>query len=144
MRDFSVPVAILDEVAFFRIEGVYADRKVIDSIRRAQAAFPRAKLTKTSSRYAKAGERYRDSSTRPTRPDLLCFVAASWDMNPTISKEFLDAERQRDPEYFDREYGAVFADSITSAFSREAVAVPSLLSAIDRTPTSAVPPMALL
>jgi hypothetical protein len=56
-----------------------------------------------------------------TPPDLLCFVAASWDMNPPMSKEFLDAERQHDPEYFDREYGAVFADSITSAFSMEAV-----------------------
>lgn len=55
-RGFSIPVAVLDEVAFFRIEGVNVDRDVIDAIRPAQATFPHAKLIKISSPYAKAGE----------------------------------------------------------------------------------------
>jgi hypothetical protein len=120
-RGFSVPVAILDEVAFFRVEGVNVDKEVIDSIRPAQATFPRSKLIKMSSPYSKAGELYRDFSTRLTRDDLLCFKAASWEMNPTISKSFLDSERERDPEMFEREYGAEFTDSISAAFTRESV-----------------------
>jgi hypothetical protein len=122
-RGHSVPVAILDELAFFRVEGVNVDKEVIDSIRPAQATFPRAKLIKISSPYSKAGELYRDFSTRLTRDDLLCFKAASWEMNPSISQSFLDSERERDPEMFEREYGAEFTDSISAAFTREAVEV---------------------
>ncbi len=120
-RGFSIPVAILDELAFFRVEGVNVDKEVIDAIRPAQATFPRSKLIKISSPYAKQGELYHDFARRHNRPDLLCFRAASWDMNPSISQVFLEAERERDPEYFDREYAALFTDSISSAFSREAV-----------------------
>lgn len=120
-RGFSIPVAILDEVAFFRVEGVNVDKEVIDAIRPAQATFPRAKLIKISSPYSKAGELYRDYSTRAARDDLLCFQAPSWDMNPRIPQSFLDSERARDPEMFDREYGAIFTDTISAAFTREAV-----------------------
>jgi hypothetical protein len=120
-RGFSIPVAILDELAFFRVEGVNVDKEIVDAIRPAMATFPRAKLIKISSPYAKAGELYRDYVTRGNRPELLCLQAASWEMNPSIPQTFLDAERERDPEMFDREYGAKFTDTISSAFTREAV-----------------------
>ncbi len=120
-RGYSIPAAILDELAFFRVEGVNVDKEVVDAIRPAQATFPRSKLIKISSPYAKAGELYRDYASRTTRDDLLCIQAASWQMNPSIPKKFLDSERSRDPEMFDREYGALFTDTISSAFSREAV-----------------------
>ena len=120
-RGFSIPVAILDEVGFFRVEGVNVDKEVIDAIRPAQATFANSKLIKISSPYGKQGELYRDFATRNQRPDLLCFQATSWEMNPEIAASFLEAERARDPEYFEREYAAIFSDSITTAFSREAV-----------------------
>ena len=97
------------------------DKEVIDAIRPAQATFVNSKLIKISSPYGKQGELYRDIATRNQRPDLLCFQATSWDMNPGIAASFLEAERTRDPEYFEREYAAIFSDSITNAFSREAV-----------------------
>ncbi len=121
-RGFSIPVAILDEVAFFRVEGVNVDREVINAIRPAQATFPRSKLIKISSPYAKQGDIYSDFASRHDRPDLLCFKAPSWEMNPTIREEFLKTEQERDPEYFDREYGADFTNTVSSVFSREAVA----------------------
>src|SRR5207247_10964698 len=58
-RGFSVPVAILDEFAFFRVEGVNVDKEIVDSIRPAMATFPRAKFLKVSSPYGKAGELWR-------------------------------------------------------------------------------------
>ena len=119
-RGFSIPVVILDEVAFFRVEGVHVDKEVIDAIRPAQATFPRSKLIKISSPYGKQGELYRDFSTRHHRPELLCFQAPSWKMNPSIPQSFLDSQRERDPEHFEREYGAIFSDTLTSAFRREA------------------------
>jgi hypothetical protein len=120
-RGFSIPVAILDELAFFRVEGVNVDKEVIDAIRPAQATFPRAKLIKISSPYAKAGELYRDYANRHSRRDPLCFQAGSWQMNPSIPESFLISEQERDPEMFDREYGAEFTDTLSSAFTREAV-----------------------
>ncbi len=120
-RGFSIPVAILDEVAFFRVEGVNVDKEVIDAIRPAQATFPNSKLIKISSPYAKQGELYRDFAERHKRSDLLCFRAPSWLMNPTISMSFLENEKERDPEYFEREYAAKFSDSVSSALAREAV-----------------------
>jgi hypothetical protein len=120
-RGFSIPVAILDELAFFRIEGASVDKDIVDAIRPAQATFPKSKLIKISSPYMKAGELYRDFTTRDKRPELLCFQASSWLMNPSTPQSFLDAERERDPEYFEREYEAQFTDQLSSAFSRDAV-----------------------
>ena len=120
-RGFSIPVAVFDEVAFFRHEGVVIDKEIIDSVRPGQATFSHSKMIKISSPYGTQGELYRDFATRHNRPDLLCFKAESQEMNPSISKLFLDSEQKRDPEMFDREYRAIFSDSISSAFSREAV-----------------------
>jgi len=120
-RGFAIPVAIIDELAFFRVEGAVVDREVIDAIRPAQATFERSKLIKISSPYAKQGELYRDFVSRQSRPDFLCFQAASWLMNPSIPQAFLDGERERDAELFDREFAALFSVSISNAFNREAV-----------------------
>jgi len=120
-RGFSVPVAIMDELAFFRHEGAVVDKEVIDATRPAQATFPNSKLVKASSPYSKSGELYRDFATRHQREDLLCFKASSWDMNPSISQSFLNNEKERDPEMYSREYEAQFSASIANAFDREAV-----------------------
>jgi hypothetical protein len=120
-RGYSIPVALLDELAFFKVEGVNIDKEIIDSIRPAQATFPRSKLIKISSPYAKAGELYRDFANRQSNSNALVFKLPTWTMNPTVPQSFLDSERLRDPEMFDREYGANFSDSISNAFVREAV-----------------------
>jgi len=120
-RGFSIPVCALDEFGFFRVEGINVDKEICDSIRPAQATFPRAKFMKCSTPYAKTGELYRDYATRHQRLELLCFHAESKQMNPTLSDTFLESERLRDPDFYDREYLALFSDSIQSAFTREAV-----------------------
>jgi len=120
-RGHAVPVCVIDELAFLKVEGVNVDREIIDSIRPAQAQFPRSKLIKISSPYAKAGELYRDYANRHKNPAALVFKLPSWTMNPSIPRAYLDSEKLRDPEYFDREFAANFSDSISNAFNREAV-----------------------
>ncbi len=39
--------------------------------------------------------------------------APTWEVNPTISAEFLEQERRRDPELFSIEYGANFSQSLS-------------------------------
>jgi hypothetical protein len=120
-RGFAIPVALLDEVGFFRVEGVNVDKDVIDAIRPGQATFPRAKLILTSTPYMKVGALHHDFATRHQRSELLCFQAPSRLMNPAIPRAFLDSERERDPAMFDREYGAIFTDDLTNFLEREAV-----------------------
>jgi hypothetical protein len=43
--------------------------------------------------------------------NMLGIRKATWEVNPRISKTFLDAERKRDPEMFKVEYGAQFIDN---------------------------------
>lgn len=45
----------------------------------------------------------------------------SWVMNPTLSPEFLEQEKARDPELFVIEYGANFSQSLSSFISSELV-----------------------
>ena len=71
--------------------------------------------------YWKKGELYRDFASRHNRKDLLCFQAPSKRMNPSFSQSFLDKEKARDPEMFDREYRARFSDRITTVFDRKVV-----------------------
>jgi len=40
--------------------------------------------------------------------------APTWEVNPTISKEWLEQERLRDPELFNVEYGANFSQSLSA------------------------------
>jgi len=121
-RGYSVPVALCDELGYWRTdESRNPDVEIIRSIKPAQVTFPRSKLIKISSPYAKAGVLYDDFAHRHQRRDALCFKAPSWRMNPSISQKFLDSEREKDPEFFDREYAANFSASIAIAFERERV-----------------------
>jgi len=78
-RGYSVPVACCDELGYWRTdESRNPDIEIIRSIRPAQVTFPRSKLIKISSPYAKAGILYDDFANRHQRPDSLCFKAPSW------------------------------------------------------------------
>jgi phage terminase large subunit-like protein len=44
-------------------------------------------------------------------PNMYGVKRATWEVNPRISQAFLDAERKRDPDMFDVEYGANFIEN---------------------------------
>lgn len=47
-------------------------------------------------------------------PNMQVVQAPTWEVNPTISKEWLDQEKARDPELFAVEYGANFSQSLAA------------------------------
>lgn len=55
-----------------------------------------------------------DFGRRYELPEGLVVQAPTWLMNPSISERFLERERDKDPEAYQREYGAQFSDSISS------------------------------
>lgn len=52
---------------------------------------------------------------------MQCVNLPTWEVNPTISKEFLEQEKARDPELFAVEYGANFSQTLSGFVSGELV-----------------------
>jgi hypothetical protein len=115
LRGWSIPVGVMDEVAFFRLEGqADADVEVQASIRRGMIAFPTARLVKISTPYMKGGVLYEDFTRGfgQDDPDLLVWRASSLVMNPSLRAARLERERRLDPSRFAREYEAEFAEDV--------------------------------
>jgi len=118
VRGWSIPVAGLSELAFFRLEGqANADVEIQASIRRGMIGFPQTRLVKISTPYMKSGVLHDDFVRGFGRdnPDLLVWRASTVLMNPSIKAERLERERRLDPSRFAREFEAEFAEE-TDAF----------------------------
>jgi hypothetical protein len=116
LRGWSIPVGVMDELAFFRLEGqAHSDAEIQASIRRGQISFPDPKLVKISTPYMKSGILFEDFQRNwgTDSKDLLIWKASSDLMNPTLAGK-LEKLRQLDPQRFAREYLAEFSDDLTS------------------------------
>jgi len=115
LRGWSIPVGVLDEVAFFPLEGASdSDAEIQTSIRRGMIAFPSTRLVKISTPYMKSGilyDDFKDHFGQPS-PDILCWRAPSILMNPSLNEGRLERERRLDPQRFSREYEAEFAEDL--------------------------------
>jgi len=115
LRGWSIPVGVMDELGFFRLEGqADSDVEIQQSIRRGMVSFPTTRLVKISTPYMKSGVLYDDfrHGFAQDNPDLLVWRAPSVLMNPMLSVERLERERRLDPLRFAREYEAEFAEDL--------------------------------
>ncbi len=137
IRGFRVVAAILDEIGFWRDEVTAANpaEDVLKALRPAMATFASHKLIKISTPYRKEGVLWRDYQQRAER-DYLVWQLPSAEMNPTISPEFLEKERQRDEEGFRREYLAQFTDHIEGWIGFEALERCVIKSCTERAPVA--------
>ncbi len=114
-RGWSIPAAVLDEVAFFRLEGAAeSDVEIQASVRRGMLAFPSPRLVKISTPYLKSGLLHDDfrASFGQDDPHRLVWRAPSLLMNPTIRASALDRVLALDPSRFAREYLAEFSEDL--------------------------------
>jgi len=115
LRGWSIPVAIMDEVAFFRLEGsAESDSEVQASIRRGMINFPATRLLKISTPFGKSGLLYDDFKNHYGKdsPDLLVWKAGSAFMNPSLKASRLERARRLDPLRYAREYEAEFSEDL--------------------------------
>jgi hypothetical protein len=115
LRGWSIPVGILDEVGFFRIEGAAdSDTEIQASVRRGMVGFPSTRLIKISTPFAKSGLLYTDFKDHYGKdsPDLLCWKATSAFMNPSLKASRLEREKRLDPLRYAREYEAEFSEDL--------------------------------
>ncbi len=115
LRGYSVPCAICDEVAYWKIEGsTEPDIEILASLRPAQVTFPEPLLVGISTPYSRRGalwETYRDHFGRDGS-DILVVQAETRDLNSTVGQAEIDEAMKRDPAHAEAEYGARFRTDI--------------------------------
>ncbi len=122
MRSWSIPVGILNEPAFYRLEGaVNSDVEIQTAMRRGMVGFARTKLVKISTPYMKGGVLFDDFTRAFGRedPDLLVWRSTTALMNPAVSGARLEQQRRLDPLRFAREFEAEFADDVAAFVPRQ-------------------------
>ena len=115
IRGWSIPAAVMDELAFFRLDaGADADVEIQTAIRRGGVGFPHPKLLKITTPYLRAGVAFEDFSAYYAQDslDVLVWRASTAEMNPTIDARRLAREQRVDAPRFAREYLAEFGDDI--------------------------------
>jgi hypothetical protein len=116
-RGYITPVAILDELAFFRSdESANPDTEIINAITPNQLTCPQPLLLGSSSPYAMRGElhrAYRKFYGVANAP-VLVWQAATRDMNPSASAALINLAYLRDAVKASAEYGAQFRSDAES------------------------------
>jgi hypothetical protein len=113
VRGWAISSLLFDEFAHFlsETEGPQVADRVFEALVPSTAQFGElARVIVSSTPYGE-GNLFAELFARATRGELVDAVAqhaSTADMNPTISAEFLEQERVRDPESFASEYLAEF------------------------------------
>lgn len=124
IRGPTVPVAINDEIAYWRVEGsANPDSEIIEALRPSMATVPNSFLMKCSSPFERKGLLWKEYKTHfgADQSDTIVVQAPSWKLNPTLPDSFFTKEYQRDPEFFQTEYAAQFRSGVTRPLSPEVV-----------------------
>ncbi len=123
VRGYTLSAAILDECAFWHVDGANPDKEIVAALRPALATLG-GKLIALSSPYAKRGilwdawRRYFGSD----HPRVLVAHAATRTMNPTLPQEVVDQALAEDREAARAEYLAEFRADIASFLDVDLVA----------------------
>ncbi len=145
LRGFGNIVIIFDEMAHFQDEGKSSAKEIYDAVIPSALAFSpkdpndrtkpigsvEARIIGISSPLNKAGKFYElyhfAMSKAEGSENILAIQAPTWEVNPTVSPEFLRQKYHEDPAVFMTEYGAEFSDRVRGWIERDR----DLLACID-------------
>jgi hypothetical protein len=137
IRGYSIACAILDEIAFWSVDGANPDSEVLAGIRPALATLG-GKLVALSSPYARKGalwntfrRHYGGASER-----ILVAKAPTLVMNPTIDPQVVADALAEDPAAASAEWLAEFRTDVESYISREVVEACIEPGVLERAPLS--------
>jgi hypothetical protein len=107
IRGYTVPAAVLDEVAFWYDDGANPDSEVLQALRPAMATVPGSLLLGLSSPYACRGELYKAVETYfgQDDPRVLVWNADTGSMNPEVPQHVIARAFEDDPVAAASEYG---------------------------------------
>jgi hypothetical protein len=124
VRGYTVVGAICDEIAFWYSEdSANPDSEVVNAIHPAMSTVPGSMLIAISSPYARRGLLWRQYTKHYGKPDapVLVWQAPTLAMNPSASREEIDAAYERDEAPASAEFGAEFRKDVEAFISREVV-----------------------
>jgi hypothetical protein len=124
VRGVTLAAAILDEIAFWRVDGANPDREVLTALRPATATIPGALLLAISTPYARSGVLYealRDHHGREGS-DVLTWKATSLEMNATLPAAVIDRARIQDAAAAASEWDAEFRSDLSTFLDAELIA----------------------
>ena len=119
VRGQTIAGAILDELAFWRVEGANPDREVLRAIEPGTGTIPHAPIIGISSRYARSGLLYEALRDHHGKDDarILTWSAGTEDMNPTFPAWKIAEARVDDPSGAASEYGETWRQDLESFLS---------------------------
>lgn len=153
VRGFASPVAVLDEVGMWYQESDSAnpDYEIYRAVTPGQIQFPNAKIIGISTPWNKAGllYKYYEAGTGGARlhselareefARAVVFHGPTAAIgNPAVSREYLAAERARDPRAFERECLAIFQDSISGFLPAALIERATCRGIVERPPQSSL------
>ena len=115
-RGIPICCLILDEIGWYRLEGPKADEEIVNALRPRMSQFPGAKLLAISTPASKQGILWSMFDEGPDVPGRLTVKAETAFMNPTIDPAFLESEKCRNPDNYQREFMAEFSESVSAFF----------------------------
>jgi len=115
-RGLPIACLIMDEVGHFSIEGFRADENIYNSLRPRMSQFSHAKLFLISTPSAKQGLFWDFYSEGFQVPSRLTVQAETKLVNPLVDDDFLAKEQQRNPDNYEREFLAKFAEKVDAFF----------------------------
>jgi hypothetical protein len=125
LRGYTCIGAACDEIAFWDDEdSANPDHEVLVALRAAMASVPEALLVALTSVYARRGEVWRMSEKhygRNESADILVVNGPTLALNPTISKQIIDAAYEDDPVAAAAEYGAEWRRDVEAFLPPEAL-----------------------
>jgi hypothetical protein len=124
IRGYSVAAVIADEIAFWRSEdSANPDTEVLNGLRPGMTTIPGALMLCIGTPYSRRGEMW--SAFRryfgKEVDSVLVWKADTRTMNPSVSKQFVDRQYERDPIAAAAEYGAEFRRDIEAFLPQETV-----------------------
>lgn len=111
-RGITAPLALLDEVGVWRVEGADVDHEVVRSLTPAMVQFPTRKLILLGSPWTKSGVLFERFERRFENPDRIVLHCPTPLMNPSISPEELAREEAADRQNYRREFLAEWLDDV--------------------------------
>jgi hypothetical protein len=126
----GIPIAglLLDEIGWYRLEGPKCDDEVMNALRPRMSQFRGAKLFAISTPASKQGVLWRMFDEGPDVPGRLTVKAETEFMNPNVSREFLESEKRRSPDNYQREFMAEFSETVSAFFPFDKVNEACVLS----------------
>lgn len=114
VRGFAAPFYIMDECAWFGVEGndtKNTDKGIFEALQPTTMQFGDLAFgLKISSPNGQSGMMYEDHLNEKD-PDVLHIKAPSWYANISVSKSYLNKQKKKGKGYFSREYGANYESS---------------------------------